>query len=411
MAMKRNTVLYGCLRSASRGLTLVELMVAVALGLIVTLAITGSVLTMGRQFQIVGSNVAAQGSAQIGLTLLDAAGRSAGAGFYSNGQLICPTWNAWNGTTVVANGAAFMPARIVSGGSNTASDTLVFTGPTAAGALSGVPVLDTTAPGAVIQVGNSGSLATNDLALIGVPGSTQPCTLFQVTPTASPPPCPTNATACVAVSRAVNTSYNPAVGTFGNNPTFGFKTGNATTSPAVVSRVGSTTAGGVRPEAFGVQCNSLVRFNAFSNGSTTPPACTATPLSFGTGVDAIATDVVLMHAQYGISTISTSDVVTSWVDASGATWGAPTAANVARIKAVRVVLVSRSKQPDNTLVTTACTNAGGVANTGPCSFTDAAAPVIDLSATTVAAGKTWQNYRYRVQQAVIPLRNVIWSDS
>ncbi len=409
--MKRNTFLHGGLRSASRGLTLVELMVAIALGLIVTLAITGSVLTMGRQFQIVGSNVAAQGSAQIGLTLLDAAGRSAGAGFYSNGQLICPTWNAWNGTAVVSNGAAFMPARIVSGGSNTASDTLVFTGPTAAGALSGVPVMDTTAPGAVIKVSNSGSLANNDLALIGVPGSTQPCTLFQVTATpASSVVCGGNATACRDVTRAVNTTYNPAVGTFGTNPTFGFNTGNATTSPAVVSRVGNTTTG-FRQETFGVQCNSLVRFNAFSNGSTTPPACTANPLSFGTGVDAIATDVVLMHAQYGISTISTSDVVTSWVDASGATWGAPTAANVARIKAVRVVLVSRSKQPDNTLVTAACTNAGGVANTGPCSFTDAAAPVIDLSATTVAAGKTWQNYRYRVQQAVIPLRNVIWSDS
>ena len=32
------------------------------------------------------------------------------------------------------------------------------------------------------------------------------------------------------------------------------------------------------------------------------------------------------------------------------------------------------------------------------------------SATTVAAGQSWRNYRYRVQQAVIPLRNVIWSN-
>ena len=52
-----------------------------------------------------------------------------------------------------------------------------------------------------------------------------------------------------------------------------------------------------------------------------------------------------------------------------------------------------------------------VANTGPCSFQDAAAPVIDLSGITVATGKTWRNYRYRVLKAVIPLRNVIWSDS
>ena len=31
-------------------------------------------------------------------------------------------------------------------------------------------------------------------------------------------------------------------------------------------------------------------------------------------------------------------------------------------------------------------------------------------ATTVAAGQSWRSYRYRVQQAVIPLRNVIWSN-
>jgi type IV pilus assembly protein PilW len=410
MAMKKRNPSQITSRRKSAGLTMIELMVAIVIGLIVALVVTGSVLTMGRQFKILGSNVASQGSAQIALSLLDAAGRSAGAGFYSGGRLICPTWNAWNGSDVVSDGAAFMAVRIVNGGSNTASDTLVFTGPSAMGALSAAPVLDSTAAGAVVKVGKTGGLAANDLALIGVPGSAQPCTLFQVT--AAPvdsASCGGNATACQDVTRAVNGTINPAAGTFATNPTFGFSTASVDTSPAVVSRVG-TTATGFRQDAFGVQCNSLVRFNAFVNA--TAPACTAAPLAFGTGVDAIATDVVLMHAQYGISTSAASDIVTSWVNASGATWGnIPTAGNVARIKSVRVVLVSRSKESEGTQVSTACTNAGGVSNTGPCSFQDAAAPVIDLSATTVAAGKTWQNYRYRVHQAVIPLRNVIWSDS
>jgi len=392
------------------GFSLIELMVSVTIGLIVTLAVTGSALTMGRQFMIVGSNVAAQGSAQIALSLLDAAGRSAGAGFYSNGRLICPNWNAWNGTVVVSNGAAFMPVRIVSDGSNTTSDTVVFTGATAAGALSAAPVMDTAAAGGVVKVSDTGGLANNDLALIGVPGSTQPCTLFQVTAVpANSVACGGNATACLDVTRAVNASYNPAAGTFANNPTFGFSTGDNNTSPALVSRVG-TTATGLRLDAFGVQCNSLVRFNAFVNAAA--PACTASPLAFGTGVDAIATEVVLMHAQYGISASPTSNVVTSWVNATGGTWaGTPTVANVGLIKAVRVVLVTRSKEADNAQVSSACTNTSGIANTGPCSFQDAAAPVIDLSATSVAAGKTWQHYRYRVYQSVIPLRNVIWSNS
>lgn len=410
MAMRHDATIHGSSRSRALGFSLIELMVSITIGLVVTLAVTGSVLMMGRQFVIVGSNVAAQGSAQIALSLLDASGRSAGAGFYSNGKLICPNWNAWNGSAVIANNVAFMPIRIVSGGSDTVSDTVVFTGSTVTGALSTMPVMVTAAAGAVVKVSNSGGLANNDLAVIGVSGSTSPCTLFQVTAApANSATCGGNATACLDVTRAVNTSYNPAVGTFTNNPSFGFDTGNAATSPAVVSRVGNNTSG-FRQDAFGVQCNSLVRFNAFVN--VTAPACTNNPLAFGAGVDAIATDVVLMHAQYGISAGSTSNVVTDWVDASGGIWaGTPTAANVGRIKALRVVLVTRSKEVDSTLVSTACTNANAIVNTGPCSFQDAQAPVIDLSATAVAAGKTWQNYRYRVYQSVIPLRNVIWSNS
>ena len=42
-------------RTRARGLSLVELMVAGAVGLIVALAVTGSVLTIGRQFSIIGS--------------------------------------------------------------------------------------------------------------------------------------------------------------------------------------------------------------------------------------------------------------------------------------------------------------------------------------------------------------------
>lgn len=398
-------------RRRTRGFSLIELMVASTIGLIVTLAVTASVMTMGRQFSVVASNVAAQGSAQIALSLLDAAGRSAGAGFYSNGQLVCPTWNAWNGSAIVSNGAALMSARIVSGGSNAASDTVVFTGSAAAGALSTLPVMANTVAGAVISVSNAGGLALGDLALIGVPGSAQPCTLFQVTaaPALSAGACGGNATSCNDLTRAVNTSFNPPNGTFANNPTFGFATGGSTFGPAAVSRVGSLAIG-FRQDAFGVQCNALVRFNAFVNG--TVPACTVNPLSFGAGVDAIATDVVQMHAQYGISNAASSDVVTTWVAATGATWGGtPTVANAARIKAIRVVLVTRSKEADGAQISSACTNAGAVVNTGPCSFQDVDAPVIDLSATTVIAGKTWRNYRYRVHQAVIPLRNVIWSDS
>lgn len=408
--MTRALVTRGSIRSRARGFSMVELMVANTIALLVALAVVSSVLTLGRQFSIIGANVAVQGNAHVALLAIDGAAGSAGAGLYSNGQLICPTWNAWNGSAVVSNGAAMMPARIVAGAANTDSDTLVFSGGTGAGVLSAVPVMAPTL-GANIKVGQGGRLALGDLALIGVPGSTVPCTLFQVTtaPAASPSGCGGNAVTCDIVIRAANQGVNPNPTVFANEPTYGFTTSGTTYGPAVVSRIGSTAAG-LHQDAFAVQCNSLVRYNAFT--SPTVPACTPSPLAFAAGVDAIAMDVVQMQAQYGISASGSSDVVTQWVEASGATWGGtPAVANVARIKALRIVVVTRSREADGSFVSADCTNAAGVANTGPCSFQDAAAPVIDLSATTVASGRTWRHYRYRVLKAVVPLRNVIWSDS
>jgi type IV pilus assembly protein PilW len=407
--MKRTFTLQARRRAA--GFSMIEIMVASTIGLVVTLAVIGSVLTMGRQFSVVGANVAAQGSAQIALSLLDSAGRSAGAGFYNNGKLLCQTWNAYNGTALVADGAVFMPVRITAGASTSKSDTVTFTAATGAGALSSAPVLVDSAGATDIKVSASGNLAIGDLALVGVPSAAQNCTLIQVTgvtpqPTAAS--CGGNATSCSQLARSAGTGLNPGAGTFTTVPAYGFTTAGSAFGPAVVSRVG-TAAAGFRQDAFALQCNSLVRFNAFT--TPTPGACTPSPLGFATGVDAIATDIVTMQAQYGVSASGASDVVLNWVEPSGATWGTPNAANVARIKAVRIVLVARSKEPEVADVSSACTNANSVANTGPCSFQDAEAPVIDLSGTTVAAGKTWKNYRYRVHQSVIPLRNVIWSDS
>lgn len=400
------------------GFTLVELMVAIALGLIVTLVITGAVLTMGRQFRITGANAAAQGSAQVALGLIDAVGRSAGAGLYSNSQPVCSLLNAWRDGAVLSNGAVFMPVRITDGGGAGTSDVIVFTAASGVGALSAMPVVENMATaGAVIRVGNIGSIQNNDLALIGVPSDpTVPCTLFQANIVTSPPgslPCGANVAACKSLTRTtLATGFNPVQSfsppsPFATVPRYGYDNGAPGVSgPAVVTRLGAA----FRQDAFRVLCNSLVQYNAFTDA----PACTAVPLGFSGGAQPLAMDVVLMQAQYGISVGGASDIVTNWVNAvnvGGTDWSNPSVGNAARVKAVRVIIVTRSKEPQNATATAAsCTNTGGVVNTGPCSFDDAEAPAIDLSAIPVPAGRTWQNYGYRVHQAVVPLRNVIWSN-
>ncbi len=395
---------------ASRGFSLVELMVASAVGLLVALAVTGAVVTAGRQASVIGSTAATQNSAQVGLSLMDLSARAAGAGFYSSRQPICPTWNAWNGSAMVSDGGRFMPARIVSGGASGASDTLVLTGGSGHRTLAAAPVMtDVTGAGSSIKVTVS-DFESGDLALIGAPGSGQPCTLFEVSQAPSlTSVCGGHATQCQQLVRNPGSGLNSAPTAYAMRPVYGFDdSGLATAAPAVVSRVGST-ASGFHQDAYTVQCESLVRYDAFA--TATPPSCSASPLSFGAGVDAIATGIVLLRAQYGVSASAESDVVTDWVDAAGPDWGGtPSAADIGRIKAVRVVLVARSSEPEGTAVTAPCTNAAGVSNTGPCSFEDAAAPAINVASAPLPAGRSWQNYRYRVHTAILPLRSVIWSD-
>jgi type IV pilus assembly protein PilW len=222
---------------------------------------------------------------------------------------------------------------------------------------------------------------------------------------------PTGGTSCGGVATEcktlvhlsnASTGYNAPSGTFTTEPLYGYAAAGAVNGPAVVMRMGTA----FEQQGFAIYCNTLVQYNAFS----VTPSCTTAPLAFGANVNALATEMVLMQAQYGISNTASSNVVSAWVSATG-TWAAPAAADVQRIKAVRVVLVSRSKEPDSDTVTqAACTNGAGVVNTGPCNFEDASAPVIDLSGLPVPGSRSWRQYRYRVQQAVIPLRNVIWSN-
>jgi type IV pilus assembly protein PilW len=394
----------------SRGASLVELMVAMTIGLIVALIVVATVTGVGANLRTVSASSAAQVSAQVSLGLIDEAGRSAGAGFYSNGRPVCPLINAWNNGVTRINGAPLMPVQITDGGAATASDTLVFTAGGATAMLSSMPVLvNMAAPGDDITVNNAGLIAAGDLAVVGAPDSGSPCTLIQVTsaPVASAA-CGGNATSCKVLPRATDpaTGFNPPdpAAAFASPTRYGFSGAAPVIGPATVNRIGLA----FRQAAFAVQCDSLVTYNAFT---VVPGACTQNPLAFGAGVDALASDIVQMHAQYGVSVDAATDVVNAWVDATGVDWGNPTPAAVERIKAVRIVLVARSKEPAAEEVTAAaCTNDGGVVNTGPCSFQDAAAPVIDLSATNVPAGRTWRNYRYRVHRAIVPLRNVLWSN-
>lgn len=103
----------------------------------------------------------------------------------------------------------------------------------------------------------------------------------------------------------------------------------------------------------------------------------------------IASNIVSLRAQYGRDTAAASsmDGIVDIYDQTAPT----TACDWVRVSAVRLALVARSGQPQASITTVA--------------------PVWDGSATNpinLSGNSAWQNYRYKVFQTVAPVRNISW---
>ncbi len=120
--------------------------------------------------------------------------------------------------------------------------------------------------------------------------------------------------------------------------------------------------------------------------------------------------IVNLQAQYGISASADSNQVISWVDAvnnAAGNWAAPSVAERNRIKAIRIAVVARNEQFEKEDVSAACSSTTAASPSGVCSWAGSVgspAPAVDLSNID-----SWQRYRYRVFETIVPLRNVIWS--
>jgi type IV pilus assembly protein PilW len=384
------------------GFSLIDLMVGLAVGLIVTFVVLSTFATITFQRRTTVSGNDAKESGQFALSTIERVAKLAGSGLFYNGQLICSGLNVYYNNATISNGASLAPVKIVDGGS-TGSDSVTVAYANAIGGISVSHLVDNMPnTSANFTVGNKGNLAVGELAMIGVPGSNRPCTLFQVT--GFPPGggnCNGITSSCLDIQHNSGQSapYNPPNPNlaFTDAPRYGYQDASPVIGPAIISRFDN-----FNHDTYEVMCNSLVSHSVNATAS-----CTTSPLAF-TNAAPLVSNIVMLKAQYGITASADSDVVTNWVSATG-TWQTPASSDVPRIKAIRIVVVSRSAEPAASVVSSACTNANGIANTGPCSFQDAESPVIDLSNIPVMSGKTWQNYRYRVYQSVIPLRNVLWS--
>jgi type IV pilus assembly protein PilW len=114
--------------------------------------------------------------------------------------------------------------------------------------------------------------------------------------------------------------------------------------------------------------------------------------------------IVNLQAQYGVDADNNGQIASGeWTNTVPTDW--------AKVLAVRVAVLARSSQLENELEDTA--NPGvkkHVTNSAP-SWAAGAFTMRNIDGTTGTASSPandWRNYRYRVYEVVVPLRNMIW---
>ena len=369
------------MKNKQKGFSLIELMIGMVIGLIAALVITNVLTQYEKQKRGATGSSDAQTNGAIALYNIQRDIESAGWGLptfeESLSPFLCPLSNvAANNTEINHDGVAgtpnigLSPVMITDGTGTNGSDVIsIRYGNT----MKSGGTVKVTNPGTnLLRVDNNIGCTVGDAAIVMRQASPQFCQMTTVTAVSAPNILPFTVTL------------------------------DATTAPAAVQINDTVACLGVWNEyqyaigGAGTMLNQLTRTGALS--AAVPPAA-AVP---NAAAVAIVPDIVSMQAQYGVTAGLNNNVVTGYVDAAGGVWG-PTVTrnNRNRIKSIRVAVVARSGLRERVAVSQACT--GGAANLARvCIWNNST----DVDLTALA---DWANYRYRVYETIIPLRNVMWS--
>ncbi len=340
------------------GFGLVEILVGLAIGLVTTLVIVQVMGTFEGQKRTTGGTADAQTNGSVALYTIQRQLQLAGYGLpiYSESAppLHCDIATSYDHDNDPSTpGIGLFPVLITAGASAGATASItVRSGPTPMG---GVPIAISNVAGNVISVANNLGCSANDVAIIARGSVCQMTKVDSVDPG--------------------NTQLTLHDGT------------------GVLTGATLSCMGGWAETTYSISADG----NLLENGA---------PSTAG---------IVNIQAQYGISAAANNNLITAWVDASGATWGAtattPAVVDRNRIKAIRIAIVARNGLYEKDVVptTVACSSLTAANPTGICAWEGSAAnpaPKIDLS---IADPTNWNHYRYRVFETVVPLRNIIWS--
>lgn len=363
-----------------RGFTLIEVLVAIVIGMIATLIIFQVFAVTERQKRTTTGTSDAQGNGAISISEMqrdiEAAGWGLQLGSYLNkttasGCDVISTYDATTGAAIDTHGGTSLlqAVTIADGGAGPDSITLQYYDTPENSAFSfGVASLNTAMTTATshLELTSSAGCSTGSLLIIGDSGS---CSLMQVSAKTI------NGLGKVEIAHDGGGSlrYNPP--TPAGWPVYS-TSASVQCFPAFYQRT------------YGISARELtVTDNRLA--TTTGGGSTAV-------TNTVASGIMDLQAEYGVRATATSPIV--WVNA---TTLAPTTANIRTIVAVRIALVARSSEyqkPADGSTTCDATDTTAAANWSSWAhFTTSGYPA------------DWQCYRYKEFETIIPLRNAIWA--
>jgi type IV pilus assembly protein PilW len=380
----------------SKGMTLIELMVAMTIGLGVTLAITSVMIAGENHRRTTTSTNDAQQTGTFGYYALDKSLRSAGSGIAESafpsdvgvlgchlnvGAILGPAVPAFPAPFAgflggAANTLRVAPVLIGRNQSQGGSDVLmVMSGSGSAGGVSRQITGLGSATSAILD--NTVGFAAGDLVLVTQSGVTD-CLMGEVDTITAP-----------TLNFAGN--YNTTTATTTNMATL-----TASTS-SYVTPLGNANANNIEFLLFGVDNNrTLYSYDLLQNLHLVGGAAAETP-------QAIADGVVQLNALYGVDT-NGDGIQDAWAGPGDAGWDVNTVMNspakMRQIVSVRIAMVVRAEYYDKNngkaVSHPTITIFSGLTNSVPASLSQ----TINLSALD-------QQYRYRVFEFTVPLRNML----
>jgi type IV pilus assembly protein PilW len=342
--------------SHQRGLSLLELLVALLLSLLLVLAAVGVATTFSAaQRQSVSASAT---SAELTSTLAALKGdiASAALGFTAGGASRCVRWNLAEGGVAVADNAPFLPFAVTRDATGR-FDKLEVILATDVRAASSVRLAASAGPSAAnLLLRGWLPVQSGDRVLVAPESPGAACSVREVTGAVDGTP----GVSYAYTLQVAGSTFSAPVGGYLPNDTV-----------SVLGRIDQRT---LEVDDFG----RLLLTSSLLGGAAPVP---------------LVEGVMAWRVQYGVAgTADTADSI-EWVDPVGP-WASLDSGSVRRVRALRLGLLARSPQREK----------GCQATT---SLPSLFGSDVDVSASDPVG---WRCYRYRRAEVVVPLRNQVWGN-